>query len=429
MAAWASSGGEPHSESLSDVLVLVVIVSLAYLIAHFAVEVIERRFQVISGLEYVFLGALLGPAIAPGIHVLDNLTAMAPVIGFAAGWVGLLYGMEVGPKNIAAIQSGAIRLALVDGAITGSGVFGAAYLFFKSGWLVDTPAEPDALVAAAVLGCTAAAGSSSAVDLLRARYEHLQTGLVELIGRTARLGDMLAILVFGLVFCFVRVDAGTAVFTPDAADWLIASIVLGVGLGLLFTVFLGDTVDEHQRFLAMVGIMMFASGAAFVLNLSALLVNLLLGLIIVRTKHGEGVYDSLERSRAPVRLMLLLFAGAMWEPVDWYAGLALTFGVIGVRSVTKALASWLATVGTPLRSDVARGLIGQGDVAIAMAISFKIVYSGPAVDLAYTAIIAAAVCHEFVGPRLLKGLLVDAGELQQDMEPIAAPPNPISRGL
>ena len=134
-AALASSGPAPESEGLSDVLVLVVIVSLAYLIAHFAVEVIERRFQVISGLEYVVLGALLGPAIVPGIHVLDNLTAMAPVIGFAAGWVGLLYGMELSPDNVAKIQSGAMRLALVDGLITGFSVWGASYLFFQSGWL------------------------------------------------------------------------------------------------------------------------------------------------------------------------------------------------------------------------------------------------------------------------------------------------------
>ena len=410
-------------------LILVVIVSLAYLIAHFAVEFVEHRFQVISGLEYVLLGALLGPVIVPGIHVLDNLTAMAPVIGFAAGWVGLLYGMELSPNNVAKIQSGAMRLALVDGVITGFSVWGASYFFFQSGWLCAPMPEPQAVAAAAVMGCAAAAGSSSAVDLLRARYEHLQTGLVELVCRTSRLGDLLAILVFGLVFCLVRVEDTTPVFTPDAADWIIASLILGGGLGVLFTVFLGDTTDEHQRFLAMVGIMMFASGAAFILNLSALLVNLLLGLIIVKTKHGAGVYASLEKSQAPVRLVLLLFAGAMWEPVDLWAGLALTVGYIVVRLVAKAIASWLATFGTPLRSDIFRGLIGQGDVAIAMAISFKIVYSGPDVNLAYTAIITASVFHEFVAPRLLKSLLIDAGELQQDTAPISALSQSNSRGF
>ena len=51
---------------------------------------------------------------------------------------------------------------------------------------------------------------------------------------------------------------------------------------------------------------------------------------------------------------------------------------------------------------------------MAIAISFALVYDGAAVDLAYTAILGSVVLTEFLAPRLLQNLLVDAGELRQD---------------
>jgi NhaP-type Na+/H+ or K+/H+ antiporter len=62
--------------------------------------------------------------------------------------------------------------------------------------------------------------------------------------------------------------------------------------------------------------------------------------------------------------------------------------------------------------------MSQGDVAVAMALSFRLVYTGPTVDLAYTAVLFGVVVHELVSPRLLRGLLVDAGELREDLGPV-----------
>lgn len=392
------------------VVVLLGMVAAAYLLTHFVVEWFQRRFLLITGIEYMLLGVLLGPAVVPEISALADLQGLSPIIAFAAGWVGFLYGMELDMKSIVGVPDRSGRVAAFDVVITGGIVAWVSYQVLAAEWLVTVPPD-DAMVAAGVLGCAAAAGSSGAVDLIRARYQALETELLPLLRRSARMSDVAAIVAFGVLECVYHVGADELV----AAEWIGISLLLGAGLGALFWVFLGDTTEENHRFLALVGILVFASGAAFFLKISALLVNLVLGVVIVNSPHGKGIGEVLERTQAPVRLILLVFAGALWVPPPLWATLAICVGYIVLRTLSKSLSGFLATIGTPLRSDVFRGMMAQGDVAIAIAIGFRLVYSGPAVDLAYSAILAAVVVHELAAPRLLKGLLVDAGELRGDV--------------
>ena len=143
--------------------------------------------------------------------------------------------------------------------------------------------------------------------------------------------------------------------------------------------------------------------------------NLVLGAFLAQTALGARIGKQLTRTERPVSLMLLLFAGALWEPVQPLPVIVLTLGFIGLRLVGKVLGVGLATQGTPLRGDLFRGMVAQGDAAVAIAVSFQLFYDHPAVDVTYTAVLCAVVINEFVAPRLLRGLLVDAGELRQDV--------------
>ena len=402
------------------VVVLLGMVGTAYLLTHFVVEWIQKRFLLITGVEYILLGVLLGPAVVPEINVLADLQGLSPIIAFAAGWVGFLYGMELDLKSIMSVPDRSGRVAIFDTVVTGGVVGWVSYQVLVNGWVVADITHEEAIISAWVLGAAAAAGSSGAVDLIRRRFKALETELLPLLRRSARMSDVAAIVAFGVLECVYHIGTGDLMASPS--DWVLITVGLGLGLGFLFTVFLGDTTDENHRFLALVGILIFASGAAFFLKISALLVNLLLGAAIVNSRHGKGVYEVLERTQAPVRLVLLVFAGALWTPPPLLAGLAIAVGYIVLRTLSKSLSGFLATVGTPLRSDVYRGMMAQGDVAVAIAIGFRLVYEGPAVDLAYTAILAAVVVHELAAPRLLKGLLVDAGELRSDVGTVVPPP-------
>ncbi|MEO0603845.1 MAG: hypothetical protein AAF211_20585, partial [Myxococcota bacterium] len=359
--------------------------------------------------EYIALGMVLGPIVVPEVHPFFDLTAVAPVFAFAAGWVGLLYGLEL--DFSAPGLSRPIRIAFVDWLVTSVLVTAAALWFFRSGmWMAPVPWSV-AWPCAVVLGAAASAGSSSAVDLLRERYHDAVTHLLPLLRRTTRLSNALAISTFGLVLCIWRVSEGS-LDVPERG--VLVTIGIGVTLGLLFFLFIGKDQSANKAFMSMVGILVFASGAAFFLQLSALAVNLILGMTLAQTRRGGRMAAQLERTQRPVTLTLLLFAGALWNPPPIAAAVVLALGFVALRLVAKILGVGLATGGTPLRGDLWRGLLDQGDVAVAMAIGFQIVYEHPAVDLVHTTILVAVMFHALTSPRMLQGLLVDAGEVTTD---------------
>jgi hypothetical protein len=405
--------------SMATALLLLGVVSMAYLMAHFVVERAQQRFLFVSGVEYVVLGMVLGPWVLPQIQPFSDLTRLAPIFAFAAGWVGLLYGLELEARPVTSTVR-PLRIAVVDTLVAGGVVTIAAQWFFRLGVLVPDPGPEVAWSAALLLGCTAAAGSSSGIELLRSRYGDNQSQLLPLLDQTTWYGALAAISAFGLVFCVFH-QGGTLL--PQVVPWwgwALLTLGLGVVLGLLFWMFIVGDHDANHVFLAMVGILLFASGAAFFLHLSALLVNLVLGGVLAQTRHGSNLRQELMRTARPVRLVLLLFAGAHWRPVPLEAGLLVVAGFLCLRLLAKVLSAGVATVGTGLRLDLFRGLMSQGDVAVAMALSFRLVYEGLVVDLAYTAVLVGVVVHELVSPRMLRGLLVDADELREDIGPVAS---------
>src|SRR5690606_29095396 len=113
-------------------------------------------------------------------------------------------------------------------------------------------------------------------------------------------------------------------------------------------------------------------------------------------------------------LLLLVFAGALWRPVPWVPAIGFAVAFIAVRALAKVVACWDGALGTPMRPDLSRGMLAQGEVTVAMALSFRPVFEGDAVDLAYNAVLVAVGVNELIAPRLLKVRLVDAGELRDE---------------
>lgn len=425
-----ASGGDGGSDSTVVVVALIFMVAGAYLLTHFVVERMQRLFLVLTGLEYVLLGVLLGPHVPLEIPAFSHIDDLLPIVALAVGWIGLLRGMELSFRRYRGeITLGVSRVVVVQALVAGGLTATAAYYAFSSGWLfpVGTPGT-DAVVgprqlwmAVGVMGCAAAAGSVAPLELLEQRYS-LSGPMPERLRRMAGLSDLLAIVVFGLLVCVLHQVDPSALVQPSATEWAVVSIGLGVTLGILFTPFLGEDDSENGRFLAMVGIIVLASGAAYFLDLSPLLVNLCLGAVLVNTaKTGRQIHATLERTKRPMGLVLLVFAGALWRPVDPVAAACVSAAYIFLRVAGKAIGTWLASFGSSHRPDAYRALIAHGEVSVAMAVSFRLVFEGPAVDLAYTAILASVVVNDLFAPRLLRGLLVDTGDIRGERGPGAPP--------
>jgi hypothetical protein len=414
IALAASNGASAGREGeLGTVVLLVLVIGVAYVLAHNVVERLQRRFLVVSGAEYLLLGILLGPTF-PAIHAFDNITGLLPIIALAAGWVGLLRGTDFDFASLQKLDPATWRIVFLHHLLPGVAVgFGAYYFFTESGWVYS--GARDAALSAAALACFAAADSAEPFDLLARRYE-ISGRLAPLLRHGTRLGDILVILAFGLIFCIFHENAPEAKYFPPSL-WAWVTVLLGAALGFLFSLFLAGDESDNSRFLALVGIIAFASGGAYFLELSPLAVNLVMGLVLVNmARGGQLLHSTLESTERPMAIVLLIFAGALWEPTPLWPSLLGLGGFLIARTAAKWLASVIAGWGTSLRKDLFRGLLAHGDVTLAMAVSFRLVYDGEAAKIAYTVVLASVVLNDLLAPRLLRGLLVDEGEIQRELK-------------
>jgi hypothetical protein len=426
VASAAEPGATGAAPSLPFALAVLVAVGAAFLLVHAILARLRRRFLVSPGIEYVALGALLGPAGARiGIPSMADPTALVPIIVVVVGWVGFARGVELDPRQLVDGPRGTLRVVVGHHLATGLAVGAAAYAALGFGW-VEGVTPRDAAVAAWVLGCCAAADSAAPVALIGQRLG-VEGGLSELLRRSAFLGDLFIIFAFGLLFCLFHPDQGAAL-PLSATEWAVLSVGLGLFMGLVFGPFITRT-SANEGFLALIGIVTFASGVAWFLRLDPLLINMSLGIVLAsaaRRRPGPQALrprDAISTLSGPA---LLLFAGALWQPPPtvegWrVVGLAVT-AFIALRLLGKMVGSWLVALGSPLRPDLFRGLLGHGEVTVAMAISFRLVYDGPAADLAYTVVLISVVLHDLAAPRALRSLFIDAGMIRRDQRPAPASP-------
>ncbi len=418
-SAASDAGPKGSAGELGTVVILVVVIGAAYVLAHNVVERLQRRFLVVSGAEYLLLGVLLGPTF-PAIGVFDNITGIVPIIALAAGWVGLLRGTDFNFASLQKLDPATWRIVFLHHLLPGIAVGASAFYFFTESGLLFEPwqlraEEPrTAMLSAAALACFAAADSAEPFDLLSRRYE-ISGRLSPLLRNGTRLGDILVILAFGLIFCVFHESApGAQQYSPSLWAWV--TVLLGAALGFLFSLFLAGDESDNSRFLALVGIIAFASGGAYFLELSPLAVNLSMGFVLVNfARGGHLLHSTLESTERPMAIVLLFFAGALWKPTDLQITLIALGGFLLLRTTAKWLASVVAAWGTSLRKDLFRGLLAHGDVTLAMAVSFRLVYQGGAADIAYSVVLGSIIINDLLAPRLLRGLLADQGEIQREL--------------
>ena len=433
-----ASGGSADDQDTLTVLGFLAGISAAYVFAHYVVDKLQQRFLVIAGLEYLLLGVLLGPVVA---GVLQDLPSVFPIIALAAGWIGLLRGMEFEFGSFVNRPRGTMRIVILHHGVPGLLVGWAAFtLISDPNWLEFVGATVDEggrfheepwreLAASALfLGIAAATDSAEPFDLLRRRYA-IEGKLTEQLRAATRLGDVFVILAFGLIFCFFHVSSESSEGVRPA-EWFLLQMGIGGALWVFFSFFLGGDETPNGRFLAMVGIITFAGGAAFFVQLSPLAVNVVLGILLVNIarsgrRTGRQMYETLTNTERPMTLVLTVLAGALWRPPPLVPTLWVLAGFLVLRHLGKFLASRLAAFGqADIRDDLFLGLLNHGEVTIAMAVSFQLVFDGPSADVAYTVVLVSSLLSDLIAPRALRTLLVNAGEIRRERRPSTNEPSP-----
>ena len=390
---------------MSTGLTLLLIVALAYLATHVAFDWIARKLLIVSGAEYLLLGIILGPQVAD-LLTRDTIDAFAPLTTLALGWVGAIVGTQFYLPDLIRIRGIVFRLAFIEAFTTLAVVSGVLGLAFH--WLFDL-SPMGAAVPALALGAIGAASAPTGIEVVVRRLARRGPVVQQLQVATA-IDAFVAIVVLGLLVCIAHPTLpDVSPFT--ATEWAVVTVGIGVVGGALFHLFLGSERNTDRLAIALGGAIILASGAAAHMQLSPLLPAMIIGAILVNTSPTtrDEIVRTLIGAERPFYFVLLIFCGAAWQPSvrAWWIAPVVLFLV--ARTAAKIGGARLATRANgllpTLGPDWGRGLLGQGGLALALALDYSQRSYAPLASIVFTGAIASVLLTDLSSAHLVRSVL------------------------
>ena len=395
---------------MSSGLILVLLVASAFVAAHFAFERLGKRYLIVSGAEYLALGILLGPQVS-GIFTPALLDSLAAFPALALGWMGAIIGMRFHLPDLVKIPGFTYRIALGESLLTLAVIFTLQAVAFM--WLFDISlllATPAALALAAI-----AVSSSRETYEIVSRHLGDEPFVTQLDVSTA-VNAFVAVFTFGCLLAAFHANPEGAVRPLTATEWVVLTAAIGLIGGALFHLFLGREENVDRLFVALAGALILVSGAAAYLGLSPLLAALLFGVMLVNTSRNRvEIAAALTRVERPLYFVLLIFAGATWQPSlrAWVMPVLLFVFARAAAKIGAARLSARMERSLPiLGPDWGRALLGQGGVAVALGIDYLQQEHFAFAHVVFTAVVASVLLTDMSSARLAKNVFAsipDAG--------------------
>ena len=419
---------------LNTTIIFVGVVVVAF-VGGRAISTYASRLQLLSGVEYLLLGVIIGPY-ALGWITPEVLQALDLFVSFVLGVMGFLVGLglrkirgglEVG---LAGMTTSVLSIALVGGAAVAAVQFldprllaianpiAAVPLLSDGATLASLWIAPDALWIGLTIGAAAGVSSVALIDLAAKRHAVAPQRL-ELLGSLAAAGQCAAILAFGIAMAGARAAGSAEALGLTLTEWGVITIGAGAASGVLFTVFIGREDDSMRILVATVGAVTFSAGIGVALGVSPLFVNLIAGALVgVSSPYAARLDQALAPLHFPTRVLVLLLAGCYWMPVSGWAWL-LPLGYALARGIALRFAApvsaWTFLPGNSASIRLGYGLFGQGALAAAIAISFAQRFTDLA-SLVTTTVLGGLVLIDLVSSRVLRRYLADQGAIKPHEE-------------
>jgi hypothetical protein len=385
-------------------LTLILVVAGAYLAARLAIDYLARRFLIVSGAEYLLLGILLGPRVS-GLFSASVVDSFGPIMTLAIGWTGAVIGMNFHLPRLVRIRSRFYQVAILEALLSLTVVAGVMAAILIYGFDVE-PAM--ALPPAIALGCIATASSLSGVGLIARQLLH-RGPILRQVQVAGGMDACVSIVAFGLLLCVSHVPPPSEVRPPTPTEWMVITLAIGAAGGALFHLFLGSEHHPDRLFIALAGAITLASGATAYVRLSPLLSTMVMGAILVNTaRNRDEVRQALVRVQRPLYFVLLLFAGAAWQPssTGWILPIFAFFFIRLIAKIGSArLAARMSGMLPALGPDWGRALLGQGSLAIALALNYRIYDNSLLPNIVFTAAIVSVLLTDLLSAQFIRSTL------------------------
>jgi len=389
---------------VSSGLVLVVVVAAAYLAGRVAFEWLAKRLLIVSGAEYLLLGILLGPQVS-GLVDIRIVQSFAPIILLALGWMGAIIGVRLHLPTLFATPGSVFRLAFLETIITLTVVSALETVALVA--LLGYPVA-EAIVPAVLMGAIAVVTASAGIEM-SSRLLGNRGPVATQLTTSANISAFSAVVVVGLLLSIDHSRAIGVGRSPTATEWAVITIAIGLVGGTLFHLFLGAEQHVDRLFISLAGGVILVSGAAAYLGLSPLMAAMFFGAILVNTSRSHAqIADVLLRVERPFYFVLLIFAGATWAPSARSWGIPVLLFLVaraaarigGARLVTRIDGALPALGGT-----WGYALLGQGGLAIALALNYLYHDDALLPNMVFTAAVVSVLLTDVFSARMARAVL------------------------
>ncbi len=415
---------------MSTTVLFVGVVVFAFVAGRF-IDRFAAKLLLLSGMEYLALGILLGPLSPVGPLTEQTLVELDLFVSTVLGVIGFLVGLGArrgrgGTEftlaglasaagvviTVGLIMTGALQL--LDPSLLEMDPLIAEPVQVSGNRLISFWLSPDGLWGGLTIGAAAAACSASLIEVAVDRFS-VSPKRTRLLRTMASSAQLLSAFAFGMAMAGHRAAEAASDLGLTLTEWSVITVAAGCFTGLLFSVFLGREDDPMRMLVATVGVVVFAAGVGSALGVSPLFVNVMAGLTVAFTSpHATRLYRALDPLRFPTTVLILLLAGATWIPAGpavWIVVPLYAVARIVLRRIfTRVSVATFVPEGS-LGQGLGRGMVGQGVLAAAIAVAFAQRFPDltPTVG---TIILGGLVISDVLAMRALRRYLADVGEIQ-----------------
>lgn len=375
-----------------------------------------------TGIHYALAGIVLGPL---GLELLSRsaVEQLYPLMGLGLGWIGFLFGMQLDRGTLRHFPPSYYALALGQAAVTFALIFVVARVGLGA---LGYEGEVVGVMTAAA-AATACITTPAGIAMVSANF--LVRGNVgQLLFFIASVDALVGILALQITYSVYHpAEMVAELGNVPALGWVAVAVGLGVILGIMFLWLTRPRPGREELVLFLLGTAALAGGAALQLQLSPLFVCTVMGAVVANlAQDRQRIFQALEKWEKPIYVTFLMLAGALLTfQAFWVVPMAFAYTL--VRGAAKVLASATLVPLIPLPFAAPRrlglGLIPQGGISLAMAVSLMLTYSGlrlpdgdSAAEALFAVILLGVVFSEITGPFLTHLVLRRAGEISPRVE-------------
>ena len=355
------------------------------------------------------------------------------MLGLGLGWVGLHFGLQLDRETLRLFPKAFPLVALAQAVLT-------FLLLAGTGWAIMLGLGIESAEAELIIWGAAAVGSISApagIAMISANFG-ARGNIRRLLFFIASVDAVVGIIALQLIYGGFHASPLMSDDPGFAAWWFwdLTAVALAVVCSVLFLWLTRLRPRGEELVLYLLGISALSAGAALQLQVSPLFVGFLMGATVSNaSRYRDRIARAMRQWEQPIYMILLLLSGALLRfPSWWVIPLALGYSLLRMGAKVAGNAVVVTTVKLPFPTPkrLGLGLIPQGGISIAMALSFTLTLSAtnpridgiPVVDLLFGMAVLGVVISDLAGPILTHAVLRRAGEITPAVEAALASGKP-----